>query len=33
MNFIKTKIKGCFEIEPKLIGDERGFFYRSMCAN
>ena len=31
MNFIKTKIKGCFEIEPKLIGDERGFFYRSLC--
>lgn len=31
MKFIKTKISGCFEIKPKIIGDKRGFFYRALC--
>ena len=26
MNFIETKIPGVFIIEPKLFGDERGYF-------
>ena len=26
MNVIKTKLKDCLIIEPKLFGDERGFF-------
>ena len=26
MNVIKTKLKGCVIIEPKVFGDERGFF-------
>lgn len=26
MNFIETKLKGCFIIEPKIINDERGYF-------
>ncbi len=29
MNFIKTKLKGCFVIEPKVINDERGYFMES----
>lgn len=33
MKFKKTKINGCYEIEPKLIGDKRGFFYRTLCVN
>lgn len=28
MQVIKTKIKGAFVIEPKIIGDQRGYFYR-----
>ncbi len=29
MNFIPTKLKGCFIIEPKIINDERGYFLES----
>lgn len=29
MNFIETKLKGCFIIEPKVICDERGYFMES----
>jgi len=29
MNFIETKLKGCFIIEPKIIVDERGYFMES----
>jgi dTDP-4-dehydrorhamnose 3,5-epimerase len=29
MNFIETKLKGCFIIEPKIILDERGYFMES----
>jgi dTDP-4-dehydrorhamnose 3,5-epimerase len=29
MNFIPTKLEGCFIIEPKIIQDERGYFMES----
>jgi dTDP-4-dehydrorhamnose 3,5-epimerase len=29
MNFIPTKLKGCFIIEPKIIKDDRGYFMES----
>lgn len=29
MNFIETKLKGCFILEPKIIKDQRGFFMES----
>ncbi|MGB0806693.1 MAG: dTDP-4-dehydrorhamnose 3,5-epimerase, partial [Salibacteraceae bacterium] len=29
MNFIETKLKGCFVIEPKIFGDKRGYFLES----
>jgi dTDP-4-dehydrorhamnose 3,5-epimerase len=29
MNFIPTKLEGCFIIEPKIILDERGYFMES----
>ena len=29
MKFLETKLKGCFIIEPKIIGDERGSFMES----
>lgn len=29
MNFISTKLEGCFILEPKLIKDERGYFMES----
>ncbi len=29
MNFIETKLKGCFIIEPKIIRDDRGYFMES----
>ncbi|WP_293891799.1 dTDP-4-dehydrorhamnose 3,5-epimerase [Flavobacterium sp.] len=29
MNFIPTKLQGCFIIEPKIIKDERGYFMES----
>ncbi len=29
MNFLPTKIEGCFIIEPKIINDERGYFMES----
>lgn len=29
MQFTETKLKGCFVIEPKIIGDERGSFMES----
>ena len=29
MNFIETKIKGVFIVEPKVFGDERGYFFES----
>ena len=29
MNFIPTKLEGCFIIEPKIISDERGYFMES----
>ena len=28
MNVIKTKLKDCVIIEPKVFGDERGFFWK-----
>lgn len=33
MNFIPTKIEGCFIIEPKIINDERGYFMESFNEN
>lgn len=33
MNFIPTKLKGCFIIEPKIITDERGYFMESFNEN
>lgn len=29
MNFIETKLKGCFILEPKIFSDERGYFMES----
>lgn len=29
MKFIPTELEGCFVIEPKIIGDERGYFMES----
>jgi dTDP-4-dehydrorhamnose 3,5-epimerase len=29
MNFIPTKLEGCYIIEPKIISDERGYFMES----
>ena len=29
MNIQETKIKGCFVIEPKVFGDDRGYFFES----
>ena len=29
MNFIPTKLKGCYLLEPKIINDERGYFMES----
>lgn len=29
MNFIPTKLKGCYILEPKVIFDERGYFMES----
>jgi dTDP-4-dehydrorhamnose 3,5-epimerase len=29
MNFIETKLKGCYILEPKIIQDERGYFMES----
>jgi dTDP-4-dehydrorhamnose 3,5-epimerase-like enzyme len=26
MKFVRTPIKDCFEIIPKILGDKRGFF-------
>jgi len=33
MNFIATKLDGCFVIEPKIIIDERGYFMESFNEN
>jgi dTDP-4-dehydrorhamnose 3,5-epimerase len=33
MNFIPTKLEGCFIIEPKVIKDERGYFMESFNEN
>lgn len=33
MNFIATKLEGCFVIEPKIITDERGYFMESFNEN
>jgi dTDP-4-dehydrorhamnose 3,5-epimerase len=33
MNFIKTKLDGCFIIEPKLFNDERGYFMETFNEN
>ena len=33
MNFISTKLEGCFIIEPKIILDERGYFMESFNEN
>ena len=33
MNFIATKLEGCFIIEPKIILDERGYFMESYNEN
>jgi len=32
MNFIKTEIDGVFIVEPKVFGDERGYFFESFSA-
>lgn len=32
MNVTKTKLKGCFIIEPKIFEDERGYFFESFNA-
>ena len=32
MNIIKTKLKDCVIIEPKVYGDERGFFLETFQA-
>lgn len=32
MNIIKTQLESCFEIEPKVFGDDRGYFYESFNA-
>ncbi|MCU4177462.1 dTDP-4-dehydrorhamnose 3,5-epimerase [Carboxylicivirga sp. N1Y90] len=29
MQFIKTKLEGCVIIEPKVFGDQRGYFFES----
>jgi dTDP-4-dehydrorhamnose 3,5-epimerase len=29
MNFIETKLKGCYILEPKIIQDDRGYFMES----
>ena len=29
MQIVETKLKGCFIIEPKVFGDERGYFFES----
>ncbi|KEO71821.1 dTDP-4-dehydrorhamnose 3,5-epimerase [Anditalea andensis] len=29
MKIVNTQLEGCFEIEPKVFGDERGYFYES----
>ena len=33
MNFIPTKLNGCFVLEPKIISDERGYFIESFNKN
>lgn len=33
MNFIPTKLEGCFIIEPRIFNDDRGFFYESFNQN
>ena len=33
MNFIPTKLLGCFILEPKIIQDERGYFVESYNKN
>ncbi|WP_293874317.1 dTDP-4-dehydrorhamnose 3,5-epimerase [Flavobacterium sp.] len=33
MNFIATKLEGCFIIEPKVILDDRGYFMESFNEN
>ena len=33
MQFIETKLQGCFIIEPKIINDDRGYFMESFNEN
>lgn len=33
MNFIPTKLEGCFVVEPKIFNDERGYFLESYNEN
>ena len=33
MNFIATKLEGCYIIEPKIINDDRGYFMESFNEN
>lgn len=33
MNFIPTKLEGCYIIEPKIIKDDRGYFMESFNEN
>ena len=33
MNFIPTKLEGCFVIEPKILQDERGYFVETYNKN
>ena len=32
MNVIETALPGVLILEPKVFGDERGFFFESCCA-
>ncbi|GGE05038.1 hypothetical protein GCM10010831_03350 [Psychroflexus salis] len=29
MEIVKTELKGCYIIKPKIFSDERGYFYES----
>jgi len=33
MNIKETKLKGCFEIEPRIFEDNRGYFFESYNSN
>jgi len=33
MKLSETKLKGCYIIEPSVMTDDRGFFFRTFCDN